>query len=464
MNHSKDPFLEIAEGRVPLPAVLGAAPSVVGEGEPMRPDRSYTTLKWLSTLGGIFGLDHFYLRNPYSGLLKGLTFGGFLVWWLWDAAQLWTEKDRVMLYGLSAPFDLKMGFGQGTIADGTTHYEQRSDSAWWMLAALFSFIGADSMLLGNWGQMLRKLTEIILLVMFVLPLLFAWQESGIEGLLTISNIVKGLLAALIGFIVLIEWKNVVTPTFGDPMGMFKGGIHVSAKQDQVLNFQRSWVENIHMLDPSIQKQVMKDTGYTTISGEEMRKAFEVRYTTPDDKKAEILKEDKEAAARAAAAAASPIRWHWMLSYLVYLFGPLLILFQIIKKGIIDGINFILELTPWGMAKKELTTVAAIAGGENPMKALTKSIPGLEMVSGSLKDVAAGKNPMESIASAAGISGLAKQAEAIGRSGLSGLEKQVSIQSGGAYPTTQGMILGASVFALAGGAAIKLAVDYLLPTQ
>jgi hypothetical protein len=39
------------------------------------------------------------------------------------------------------------------------------------------------------------------------------------------------------------------------------------------------------------------------------------------------------------------------------------------------------------------------------------------------------------------------------------------QEGGARheePSSQGMILGASVFALAGGAAIKLAVDYLLP--
>jgi len=35
---------------------------------------------------------------------------------------------------------------------------------------------------------------------------------------------------------------------------------------------------------------------------------------------------------------------------------------------------------------------------------------------------------------------------------------------GDQPTSQGMILGASVFALAGGAAIKLAVDYLLPSQ
>ena len=52
-------------------------------------------------------------------------------------------------------------------------------------------------------------------------------------------------------------------------------------------------------------------------------------------------------------------------------------------------------------------------------------------------------------------------------GINVISNDGSIQAGGARhegPTGQGMVLGASVFALAGGAAIKLAVDYLFPAQ
>lgn len=475
MDTANDPFLKIMEGRVPKPTVVGAAPTVVGEGQPLRPDRSYGTLKWLSTLGGMFGLDHFYLRNPYSGLLKAVTLGGFLIWWLWDAFQLWTEKDRVLLYGMSAPFDLKMGFGQGTIAEGKTSYEQRSDSALWMLAALFSFAGADSMLLGNWGQMLRKLTELAVLAMFVLPLLFTWNDAGIEGLLTLGNIFRALCAALIGFIVLTDWANVMFPTFGDPAGLFKNGIRVSAKQDEVLNFPRAWVENIWMFGPDIQKQIMKDIGYTGISGAEMRKDFEVRYVAPGDKEAEAAAEDAEAAAKAAAKASNPIRWHWVLSYLVYLFGPLIILAQLVWTAISTA--FYAAFPAAGLVSKAkenaMKTVDAALEGKNPLGELAKGIPGLSTVSEGIDKVTGAASGLSIPSTPPALSNFVKSLPLPSansdptHAGNSNIDDENPIpMRGGAReaPTGQGMILGASVFALAGGAAIKLAVDYLLPSQ
>ena len=465
MVTEEDPFLKTAAGRMPLPTVLGAAPTVVGEGQPMRPDRSYTTLKWLSTLGGFFGLDHFYLRNPYSGALKALTFGGFFIWWLWDAFQLWTEKERVLLYGLSAPFDIKMGFGQGTIADDKTHYEQRSDSAWWMVAALFSFAGGDSMLLGNWGQMVRKLTELALVAMFVIPLVMTWRNTGIEGLITFGNIFRALIGGMIGFIMLSEWTNVTGSTFGDPAAMFTNGIRVSAKQDKVLNFPRAWIENIDLFGEDIQKQIMKDIGYTTISPEAITAAFKVTYTTPQTKEADVAAEDAAAASEAAAKAASPIRWHWLLSYLIYLFGPLVILAQMIIKGIKMGFYAIFPAAK--IAADLQAKAAAAATSKNPLGALSgielptlSSIPGL---GGAMNVIDKAKQEVASMPS----SMLGKIANTV--TGQSGNVQSGNVQSGGARsrgeePTSQGMILGASVFALAGGAAIKLAIDYLLPSQ
>jgi hypothetical protein len=477
-DSGEDPFLKTAARRMPRPTVLGAAPTVVGEGKPMRPDRSYTTLKWLSTLGGMFGLDHFYLRNPYSGTLKALTLGGFMIWWLWDAIQLWTEKERVLLYGLSAPFDIKMGFGQGTIADGKTSYEQRSDSAWWMLASLFSFAGSDSMLLGNWGQMVRKLTELAILAMFAIPLLMTWNEAGLEGLLTFGNIFRALIAGLIGFIVFSEWMNVAGSTLGDPVGTFTSGIRVSAKQDKMLNFPRAWIENIDLFGEDIQKQIMKDIGYTTISGKEMHKSFTVRYVTPEDKAKEAMEEDAEIAKEIAAAAANPIRWHWLLSYLVYLFGPLIILAQLIVKGIKEAFYAIFPAARAAalLQKKAMEAAEAAAEGKLSLGSIVKGVPGFEAASGALNAIAKVKHGAEAAASAISSAPLSLGAAAslltnsdpTQNVANSNSDENPQIMRGGdrssGKPTGQGMILGASVFALAGSAAIKLAVDYLLPSQ
>jgi hypothetical protein len=480
-----DPFMEMAKGRMPAPTVLGAAPSVVGEGQPMRPDRSYTKLKWLSTLGGIFGLDHFYLRNPYSGTLKALTVGGCLIWWLWDAIQLWTEKDRVLLYGLSAPFDIKTGFGQGTIAaEGSkTSYEQRSDSAWWMFASLFSFAGGDSMVLGNWGQMLRKLTELAVFAMFVVPLFMTWNDGGLEGLLTFGNIFRALIGALIGFIVLSEWMNVAGSTLGDPVGTFTSGIRVSAKQDKVLNFPRAWVENIDLFGPEIQQKIMHDIGYTTISGTEMHKSFEVRFVTPEDKNAENAADDAEAAAEAAAAAANPIRWHWLLSYMVYLFGPLIIVAQVVIKAIKTAFYALFPAAKVAadLQEKAMKAAEAVTEGKIPLGA----IPGLGAVSDAVNKASGIAAAVSALPSAPPISNIFEKGTAAAVSALPSAPPAIKsivntdpmnaniennpnpIMHGGARgaePTGQGMILGASVFALAGGAALKLAVDYLLPSQ
>lgn len=452
-----DPFLKIMEGRVPKPTVLGSAATVVGEGQPLRPDRSYEKLKWISLFGGILGIDHLYLRNPYSAALKGFTLGGFLIWWLWDVIQIWTEKERVILYGLSAPFDLKTGFGQGTIAEDKTNYEQRSDSAWWLFAALFSFAGADSMLLGNWAQMLRKLTELVILAMFVIPLFYTWMEEGIHGILSITNIFKVLCAALIGFIVLSEWVNVVSPTFGDPVEMYKRGIRISKNQDDILNFPRAWVENITIFGPEIQRQIMQDIGYRSVPAHEIQQNFEVRHVTSDEKEAEARAEEAAAAAKAAADAAKPIRWNWLLSYLVYLFGPFIVLFQLIMKGIRTAYYALFPgaLIAEGISKKAQEAAAATVAGNG----LLNPLQGVDSVSKGLDHLTrAGAHLLPT-------SGTAAANHDPTNVGRNLDEDDPKPMKGGARneaPTGQGMILGASVLALAGGAAIKLAVDYLLP--
>lgn len=48
----------------------------------------------ISWLGGFLGLDRFYQGQIGWGLLKLVTVGGFLIWWLADAFVYTVEAGR----------------------------------------------------------------------------------------------------------------------------------------------------------------------------------------------------------------------------------------------------------------------------------------------------------------------------------------------------------------------------------
>lgn len=122
----------VEDGNIPEPAVGPRVP---------RPDIKIDTVKWISTFLGFLGIDHFYARSPTTGIAKLLTVGGMGFWWLWDALQLWTEQDRVLNYGMSAPFDLLTGIGQGMFTDLSSTYIQGVPSFVVSLAKIFGFMG-----------------------------------------------------------------------------------------------------------------------------------------------------------------------------------------------------------------------------------------------------------------------------------------------------------------------------------
>jgi TM2 domain-containing membrane protein YozV len=121
-----------------------------------RPDRSLVVLQALS-LFGFLGLDHFYLRNTKTAVIKLITLGGLGIWWLWDMLQVFLEKDRIVNYGLTAPFDLQTGIGQGMITDRHTEYSQQTDWVTWTMSTLFGFAGSTYFFMGRFALGLRFL-------------------------------------------------------------------------------------------------------------------------------------------------------------------------------------------------------------------------------------------------------------------------------------------------------------------
>jgi hypothetical protein len=89
----------------------------------------YWTLILATVVFGFFGLDHFWLRSPLSGLIKAvvnvLTLG---MWYFYDVIQIATEQERVQKYGLSAPVFGPLGIGAGMFRDNMAEGETLSKS------------------------------------------------------------------------------------------------------------------------------------------------------------------------------------------------------------------------------------------------------------------------------------------------------------------------------------------------
>lgn len=248
------------------PKVIPEEDRVTGPFIP-RPDRTIGTLRIMS-LFGILGLDHFYLRSPITGLIKLFTFGGFFIWWIWDAAQAFTEGDRVMEYGMTLPFDLGTGIGQGMITNGDTNYKQNANYSMFAIGALLSFVGVDSMFAGKWAQFIRKIVDFVIFTS-ILGSLF----TGDHGI--VSLVFHTIFLALFGVFVWGPWWGTVSNTIFNPQRMFTKGISFSKEIKQMLNYFNVWTASI---GPMSYEHTKEEFGYGEMPPDELARLFRVKYS------------------------------------------------------------------------------------------------------------------------------------------------------------------------------------------
>ena len=223
-----DPFMEAAKGRVPIQTGYGSAAAMLASGNiPVdspgphvpRPDCKIDTLFWLSFLTGAFGLDHFYLRSPITGLVKMLFGVGLIIlaflgpgsklvnvmsglpllfWWLWDWIQIWTEKERVLNYGLCTPGEIIQGIGQGSITDKSSEYKSNS-SIWIMMSQLFGFLGFTHLASNHTIPGLRIVWIQLISIICIIAIALKWK--GWEAAVTfgVMHWIAGLLIVWIWF-------------------------------------------------------------------------------------------------------------------------------------------------------------------------------------------------------------------------------------------------------------------------
>lgn len=135
----------------------------------------YWSLTIISILGGLLGLDHWWLRSPVSGVLK--FFGNILtlgLWYFYDILQIVSEPDNVKKYGLSMPFFGGIGVGAGMFKDGA-EAEPEAKSPFRYFAYVFLTLlpfGFDYFIAGDtMGAAARFLTSIFFLLW---PIGFIW--------------------------------------------------------------------------------------------------------------------------------------------------------------------------------------------------------------------------------------------------------------------------------------------------
>lgn len=134
---------------------------------------SYDWFIVLAVLGGWFGLDHLYLRSPWTFLGKlivnSLFFG---IWYFYDIIQAFSSKDVIKVYGVGLP-----GFPEKRVAMGVlAKDEPGSKHSNFFIYALCLFMGGlfglDSFLVGDRESGIMRLLFLISIIGS--PIAFGW--------------------------------------------------------------------------------------------------------------------------------------------------------------------------------------------------------------------------------------------------------------------------------------------------
>lgn len=134
----------------------------------------YWSLMLMTVLGGLFGLDHFFLRSPLTAMAKlVVNIFGFGLWYFYDILQIVTDKETVMKHGLSAPFWGGTGIARGMFRDGAPNQTLSKSPFRYMAFSILSLIqpfGVESYVAGDSSAAFFRFA-VFLFMFFLWPLL-----------------------------------------------------------------------------------------------------------------------------------------------------------------------------------------------------------------------------------------------------------------------------------------------------
>ena len=454
--------METVKGKYPISTNMGSAKNWLDKDGNPQPDCQMWLLKLLACFP--FGLDHFYLRSPLTAIPKMILGAIFMVcaiypvepiyktlslfgagtWWMWDMAQLFTEGDRVLQYGMATPFDFYTGIGQGMITDKSSQYVTEASYPMWLVGIALGFCGLDSLIAQNGGQALRKVTEFALFVWCAITVA-NFRNTGFSG----GWITALVFGVFLGTIIIAEYFAVAGIVFGGEP--FVDGIKFSNKQDNQYNSFFSWLIKNTFLDDVTKAKVIKDLAYGGISAATLKAMFEIKHKTeshPD--KEPVKKEDGT----------------W-ISYVIMLAAPFLILMNWIIMGC-QAIYFAIFPAAAVMAAQSKATLKAMEAQSAAVAAANPASLAAGLGIPTPASVAASLPPVPTQASVAASLGVPTQASVAASLGVPSLPpkptkpKPVAMKGGAREDLSlESQIMGVSIVALIAGGSLKGIVDYLM---
>jgi len=444
-----DPFMTIAKGRYPLSTGISAAKSWTDETGVPRPDKTSYWLRFYSTVLGIFGADHFYLRSPWTGFLKAITVGGFLLWFIWDLCQVWTEMDRIKVYGMSLPFDLMTGIGQGMVydsRDGTSPaYQQRSPYSLWWMGVLFSFLGIDSLIAGANGRFFRQLIEF---------LFFALNLRIVLGFnYSIGWLVSVLLTVFFGLMIGGEYLAALQEMTTPPARLVVEGVNINKELEKDINFYVQKLLSYMGMSDEKCKEVEGHLNYGSIPPEYLRKLFAIQH--PADIEVE------------AQAPPDPNKMSSIEAFLLWVSSPLWIVLSLLWWIGQKAWDLLLDLMPWLRIQLEVMPKVMKAASATASSAAVKAPGVVDAMADAME-----KEPMEALHMLSGQPSLPSLPSVpfvppipTALPTTTQPAAKPAVQKGGAAKadlSTESVIIGVVIAALAGGGALKATIDYLMP--
>ena len=151
-----------------------------------KPNLSWTIYMILAITLGLFGIDHLYMRSPFTALLKLIvnivTFG---FWYFYDIITALTEGDLVKKYGVGTPFFPTNGIGAGMFSDNPDKEHAPWKFMGYSFASMFPFniIGINNFVAGDkWGGLLKIWMTILFCFPLILLAPLGWCVAIAAGL------------------------------------------------------------------------------------------------------------------------------------------------------------------------------------------------------------------------------------------------------------------------------------------
>ena len=468
MSSPDDLFMKLVEGRYKqsMDSISSArfwAPRFTADSEETgiphvgdyvpRPDRNISTL-WKYSLFGFLGLDHFYLRSPGTGIIKLLTLGGFLFWWLWDLIQISTEKERVLNYGLSTPFDFQTGIGQGMMYEGGRwNYKQITDFSSWSFATVFGFLGVDMFLLGRFWLGFRKLIIFLITISAIAPFISTLLTKGLWSAISsvgFFGLIWDIVCFMLAIGLFIIWMGDMSTMLTHPDTILKDGLPISQTAVDSLG----WIKKLYMDDegnvtPGLESEWKTiDEHYSFhakgIVGQEMQGRFWIAH---GDEKPKLPGQNT-----IPGIIPLQIFWRVIVNFLMW---------------IVSGILFLWKMTPMGRASA-LAEQGLSAKGSSKWKGFSKAMDSLGAVQGLVNPVAPTVPTVSTPVDPRSLAGVKKFVGArdllhtVPKIPAKASKTPVVKQHGGAESLSlESQVMGAVLLAILAGGSLKGVIDFTM---